>query len=87
MNLKSLFHSIHVLSLLPLFLSQCTRFEVNVDYKGDDIKSYLTDSIENCCQSCILDSRCLIWTYVYSSKICYLKNGNNALRIVSSDRK
>ena len=62
MNFKDYFHLCHVLSLLPIFLSQCTKFEVNVDYKGDDIKSYLTDSIENCCQSCVLDTRCM---YLY----------------------
>jgi len=86
MNLKIYFYICQIFSFLPIFLCQCTRFEVNVDYIGDDLKSYLTDSIENCCQSCILDTRCLIWTYVYSSKICYLKNGNNAIRVLSQDR-
>ena len=87
MDLRIFYIMMQLTTFLPMSLSQCSdKIEVNVDYKGDDIRYFLTDNIENCCRSCVQEAKCGIWTYVYGTKMCYLKYGNSLLRVVSSDR-
>ena len=76
-------------SMIPMLYCQfsCSKVEVNVDYKGDDITYFFTDTQALCCDACLKDLRCGIWTYVLPSKACFLKYGNKTTRLGSQDRK
>ena len=87
MELKVCFVLLQLVSFWPMLSGQqCDKAEANVDYKGDDIRSFFVDTIEKCCLSCGQDVNCGIWTFVYTTKMCYLKYGKNTIRIVSSNR-
>jgi hypothetical protein len=78
-----------VSTMIPILSAQfsCSKVEVNVDYKGDDISYFFTDTQAACCDACLKDLRCGIWTYVLPYKACFIKYGNKTIRIGSQDRK
>ncbi len=58
------------------FCQQCS-VEYNIDYQGINnptIPTTFTSTPDLCCYSCYLNSTCQVWSYVASTKACYLKS-------------
>lgn len=74
---------------LCLSQSQCTTtYELNVDYKGEDLYAqpmFLT-SAEACCSQCSNYTSCGAWTYVPDVQACWLKSYTYILRLISNGR-
>ena len=56
MILKMYIFLFQMFCYVSIILCQCTNFEANIDYKGDDLKSFLTDSIGKKCAFKIIHS-------------------------------
>ncbi|HEX2644869.1 MAG TPA: PAN/Apple domain-containing protein [Thermoanaerobaculia bacterium] len=50
------------------------------DRKGNDYDSFRSRSLDDCKQECRRDSRCQAYTFIRSSRECYLKNRINSAR-------
>lgn len=48
------------------------------DRRGNDYKSFRTRDLDHCQRECREDSRCQAYTYLFSSRTCYLKDRANS---------
>ncbi len=57
--------------------------EMNYDYFGSDLLSKFVHSQEDCCDYCYKNLKCTSFTYLPSSKACFIKSDNHPIRIMS----
>jgi len=57
--------------------TSCGSVQDEVDYPGNDLGLPMRkESPEDCCTQCVLDQRCVAWTYVKVNQLCFLKGGH-----------
>ena len=67
-----------VIALVSHARSQSCSAEFDVDYLGVggriDISYQWATSFQECCAFCDANQRCHFWTYVFSTRVCWLKH-------------
>ncbi len=79
---------INLSSLIKAQSTCSSSYELNVDFKGNDLLSYplFVSSVELCCSGCSNFPACMAWTYVPGNQACWLKNSTQVTRTISSGR-
>ncbi len=75
--LKFALKIILILSLFESYFFQQCSVEYNIDYQGINNPinpTTFTLTPDLCCYSCYMNSSCQVWSYVASTKACYLKS-------------
>lgn len=78
--------------LANFHVSQCQQqcfAEVDVDYYGNDLSTQpiYVNSLDLCCASCAQNVNCQAWTYLPSTRACWLKRQIGGTRLNSPGSK
>ncbi|OQS05690.1 carbohydrate-binding protein, partial [Thraustotheca clavata] len=61
-------------------VATCNNYQQNVDYFGNDIKSTLRSSPNDCCGDCVATPTCVVYVWTSTNGgTCYLKNAKGAV--------